>query len=83
MRDTDYATELASASLGGARVERLLVKETDQEEIRFSWWKDDQMQPRPLDVPEEDLLELFRRGRANDVFSDEFLLGLVRVLLEP
>lgn len=83
MRDTDYATELASASVGEACVEKILVKANNEEEIRFSWWKGGSMQPRPLDLPEDDLLDLIQEGLAEGVFSDEFLLGLVRLVLKP
>ena len=81
MRDTKYAREIATAKHRGARVERLHVKGTDAEEIRFSWWKDGKMMMRPLDLPEQDLLELLDKGLKAGVFSDRFVLALVRLLL--
>ena len=67
MRDTEYARELCEPGVmkwpsGGseARIEKLLIKETDEEEIRFSWWKDGKLAIRPLDLSEHDLIALFR-----------------------
>ena len=57
MRDTGYATEMKTVSDNyGQTIERIFVKEHQQEEIRFSWWKDGRLAPRPLDLPESDLL---------------------------
>jgi hypothetical protein len=58
MRDTEYATETASATMNACRIERLYVKGEGQVEIRFSWWPDGHMANRPLDLPEEELLPL-------------------------
>lgn len=76
MRDTPYAKELARADVGGQRIERLYVKESGAEEIRFSWWKDGRMQARPLDLPEHELLALFREAVQQRVFSDHFIAVL-------
>ncbi|MBT9149713.1 MAG: hypothetical protein AAGB97_09505 [Dehalococcoidia bacterium] len=81
MRDTEYAKELATGSIGYAKIERLYVKEQQEEEIRFSWWKDSKLMMRPLDLPEEDLLKLFDDALKNNVFSDSFKYGLVKLLL--
>jgi len=89
MRDTDYATELATARLPSddgvheCRVERIFVKEENQEEIRFSWWKNGNIVPRPLDLPEEQLLQLLSRGIANGVFTSQFRSALREMLLPP
>jgi len=77
MRDTENATELATASLPSdatneAKIERIWVKETGQEEIRFSWWKDRRMMMRPLDLPENDLLNLVRNAVLAGVFTPDF-----------
>jgi hypothetical protein len=87
MRETDYQQELASVRVefpsgGEGRLERILVKESGLEEIRFSWWKDGRFIPRPLDLPEAELLELLRKGISGGVFTDRFLLELTRVLLQ-
>lgn len=76
MRDTDYATELARASIdypkgSQARMERLYVKGEGKEEIRFSWWMHNQLMPRPLDLPETDFLRLLEAAIANGVVSNE------------
>jgi hypothetical protein len=84
-RNTPYATELASATFifpDGAegRIERLYVKGLQQEEIRFSWWKDGRMMMRPLDLPEADLLALMRTAIVDNVFSEQFIADLRMVL---
>jgi hypothetical protein len=85
MRDTDYATELASAAVfdgeSEIRIERLYVKAVATEEIRFSWWESGRMLPRPADLPEGQLITLFRNAIANNVFSAEFLADLKGLLL--
>ena len=81
MRDTEYAKELASVSVGGATIERLYIKEEEQEEIRFSWWKDGRLMMRPLDVTEATLLELLEQAFSEDIFTDGFKLQLIKFLL--
>lgn len=77
MRDTPYATEIATVEdAKGARIERLHVKSSGQDEIRFSWWKDGKMAMRPLDLPEEDLLPLLVRAIDRGLFSSDFLNNL-------
>lgn len=81
MRDTPYARELKTAiDSNGQAIERILVKEHGQEEIRFSWWKDGKMMMRPLDLPEEELLSLLAKAITTGVFCEEFLRGLQGVL---
>jgi hypothetical protein len=79
MRDTQYATEKATSKVSygedEARMEKIFVKEQEQEEIRFSWWKNGNIVPRPLDLPESDLLQLIENGFGN-VLSYEFLADL-------
>ena len=55
MRSTSYVDELSHVDQGGARIERIRIKEAGEEEIRFSWWKDGRFQTRPLDLSEDDL----------------------------
>jgi hypothetical protein len=76
LRDTKYAREIARSILRGpsgdeARIERLEIKATGQIEIRLSWWKDGQMQPRPLDLPEEDFYKLLIQGIRDGVLSPQ------------
>jgi hypothetical protein len=86
-RETRYARELASAKLpsgpGGkssVAIERLHVKQADQVKIRFSQWAGSRMMPRPLDLPEEELLPLLDAAIRARVFSDEFTRELRRLL---
>ena len=89
MRDTNDATELATAILPykdgvhECRLERIFVKEDNQEEIRFSWWENGNIVPRPLGLPERELLRLFERAIANRVFTTEFREELRRILEDP
>ena len=84
MRDTKYATELATAQLGErgyARIEKLSVKGTNQEELQFSWSNDGRLMMSPLDLPEDQFLDLLGEALNQDVFSDAFKLGLLKLLL--
>ena len=90
MRDTEYATEIDTAILPlgdrqEARLERLLVKSTGEEEIRFSWWSTNSQgvlgfANRPLDLNEDDLLRLFQIALAKKVFSEKFRAQLKTLL---
>jgi hypothetical protein len=85
IRDTPYATELAHASFtfpGGSegRIERLRFKGDGMEGIRFSWWKEGRMIPRPLDATEDQLLALLKNALQKGVFSERFLAELRTVL---
>lgn len=86
MRDTKYAQELCESGIrhfpsgDEARIEKLYIKESGEEEIRFSWWKDGKMVPRPLDLSEDDLIALIRDAVAKDVFTPAFKLTLRSLL---
>lgn len=88
LRDTPYATELAHGSVtfpsgSEGRIERLRFKEgleAGLEGIRFSWWKDGRMVPRPLDASEDQLLVLLQEAFKVGVFSERFQSEL-RLLL--
>jgi hypothetical protein len=85
LRETRFLRELAIAKLpiGGkafAAVERLFVKKSKREEIRFSLWQGAKMQAKPLGLPEAELLPLLKAGLAAGVFSDDFTRGLREVL---
>lgn len=87
MRDTPYARELITANFvfpdnSEGRIERLYVRELQQEEIRFSWWKDGKMMMRPLDLREDELLGLLKNAVRQGVFSESFLTDLKRALEE-
>src|SRR5262245_47116000 len=80
LRDTPYATEKATAEYRRQRIERIFIKLTKRHEIRFSWWPDGQMAPRPLDIPEDELLRLIGRAIEKNVFTPEFLNDLLQLL---
>jgi len=80
MRETSYASEIASAEIDGGRIERIRLRENDQVEIRFSWWKDGRVQARPLELPEGELLVLLGEAIRKQVFSNDFLTGLQTML---
>jgi len=85
MRDTKYATELATANLDvgdghETKKEKIFVKELSQEEIRFSWWSKGKFMRQALDLPEEDLLKLFQLAIDEKVFTESFLQRLKNIL---
>ena len=88
LRDTAYATELAHGSVTfpsntEGRIERLRFKEgadAGMEGIRFSWWKEGRMVPRPLDATEDQLLALLKDSLHQEVFSEAFLAELRQLL---
>jgi hypothetical protein len=89
-RETPYARELATAKIPSGptgkafvAIERIHVKQADQEEIRFSSWQGTRLLPRPLDLPEQELLPLMKAAIQAGVFSDEFLTGLRRLVGAP
>ena len=65
-----------------ARAEQLIIKSTNQQEIRFSWWTQDghQFQRAPLDLSESDWLRLFEESMKENIFSSDFKTKLVRIL---
>jgi hypothetical protein len=65
-----------------AKAEVLKIKETGEEEIRFSWWTQDgaQFQRAPLDMPENDWLRLFEVSINNNVFSPHFKNELLKII---
>lgn len=85
---TKYRTLLKEAriNIGNdeiAKAERIIVKATNQEELRFSWWTQNgsQFQRTPLDLPEEQWLELFDEAIKNDVLSRDFIKDLITILV--
>jgi hypothetical protein len=82
MRRTKYADQLATAVIGDARIERILVHATGQEEIRLPWEPDGKFMNRPLDLPEEEWLELVIAGMRNGVFTRQCMQNLVMATLQ-
>ena len=85
VRETGYAGVRCEgifefAHGGEIRMERLLVKSTNEEEIRFSWWKDGKFITRPMHATEEQLLALFKDGIEKDVLTLNFRQRLKRLL---
>ncbi|WHZ04956.1 hypothetical protein QNH48_10180 [Neobacillus sp. YX16] len=66
-------------------VERIFIKDIKREEIRFAWYKEEmngskRFIPRPLDLTEEELLELLKDGVNKGVFSNKFRKSLKNIL---
>lgn len=84
MRDTSYATEICTAKLRSGeseiQIERIFVKNLQQEEIRFSWRKNNRFMTRPLDLPENELLDLFREAIISGIFTEDFRAKLKQAL---
>jgi hypothetical protein len=86
-KETRYVKELAKAHRPSASspksvsaIERIFVKKSKRDEIRFSAWQGARMMPKPLTLPEADLLPLLTDAISREVFSSEFLAGLRRAL---
>lgn len=82
LRDTKYAKLLAEGIYHDSRIERIFVKDEGHDEIRFSWWPAGKMANRPLDLPEDMLLELLKSAISNSVFTDKFLRELHSALYD-
>lgn len=86
MRETKYAVELTDPAIrrfpsgDEARIEKLHIKESGEEEVRFSWWKDGKIIPRPLDLSENDLLHLLKDAFSKDVFTPLFKESLRKLI---
>ena len=85
IKETKYCKVLKQAKLRDNNfvygIEKIIVKELNQEEIRFVYFKDtikmqEQLVARPLDLPEEDLIKLIKISIKKNVFSDQFILDL-------
>lgn len=86
---TNYKTSISEAQIKIdddhiAKAEKILINETGVEELRFSWWKDEGKNPsfipRPLDLPEEEWVELFYQAVRNKVVTQKFIKGMIKVL---
>lgn len=65
-----------------AKAEKIIINQTNQEELRFSWWGKygKQFNLRPLDLPEEQWIELFDVAVKNDIVSQKFIKEMIKVL---
>ena len=85
LRETPHAGYIAQGRLpvgdgDECRVELLHVKDRNSEEIRFSWWRNDKFRMCPLEVTEEQLLDLFNEGIRAGVFTPDFRQRLRQLL---
>lgn len=89
--ETKYCIVLKQAKIRygnvGYGIEKIFVKALNQEEIRFVYFKDtfrkeQQLIARPLDLPEDDLIELIKESVNKNVFSKEFILNLKEIIKE-
>jgi hypothetical protein len=73
----DRTTVVQFSDNSGVTVERL-----GDDTIRLSWWTSDgQVVEPPLELAESDVLLLFRGAIERSLFSESFLLGLLRAIL--
>ena len=89
LRKTPYADEITEPAQiafpdgSEGRFERLKFKtghSKGNEGYRFSWWKDGRILPRPLDVTEDEFLELMRKALQEEVLSQHALRELRTML---
>ena len=89
LKETRYCKVLKQAKIRENNVaygiEKIFVKKLNQEEIRFVYFKDtvrreEQLIARPLDLPEDDLINLIELSIKQNVFSKEFLRKLKVIL---
>lgn len=67
-----------------ARAEKIIVKSTGVEELRFSWRTQNgaQFQRAPLDLPEEQWIGLFDIAIKNDIVSQDFIKEMIKILAQ-
>ena len=89
MRSTTYADELTDPAVysfpddSEGRIERLQFKQGPAEGqmgYRFSWWRDNRIIPRPLDVTESEFIALMKSAVDGNVFSTKTIAALRKML---
>ena len=89
IKETRYCKVLRQAKIRDNNVaygiEKIFVKDINQEEIRFVYFKDtvkmeEQLVARPLDLPEDDLIRLIELAIKQNVFSKEFIANLKEII---
>lgn len=90
VKTTNYCTILQQSIIDKGSyaygIEKIIVNDGDgQEEIRWVFFKDtmrakQQLIARPLDLPEEDLLELISKAIHEKIFSKDFVSKLKEIL---
>jgi hypothetical protein len=58
------------------KIEKVLLKETGQEQIRLSLWSQGKMQSGPISLSEQDLAALLRAAVREGILSQAFIGGL-------
>jgi len=91
LKDTAYCTLLESKKTkedaygNQYAIERIIVKDMERDEIRLCLYKNvmnqqgrlvNRMIPRPLDVTEDELLELISMGICSGILSNDFISKL-------
>ena len=78
---TEYREMISEGSIDKgthiSKIERIHIFEKQEDEIRFCYYRLNErgtecLVPRPLDLNEEELFELFSNAIDNDVFSEDF-----------
>jgi len=77
-----HGQKIAHVEIEEARMERLYVKETDRQVVRFSCWPNGKIASKPLEVTEEQLLHLMQAAIKEDVLTEDFVWEL-RSFLDP
>ncbi|MFF2589510.1 hypothetical protein ACFVSS_16780 [Peribacillus butanolivorans] len=89
LKQTDYCNLLNQGRLQKkdhvSTIERIHVKATQEDEIRFAYYKynkndNERLILRPLDLTEDDLFQLFISAIAEDVFTPTFRSKLKSIL---
>ena len=85
LKRTHYCTLHKRALVRDCAIEKITVHATEEDEIRFCYYKPNalgnpQLIMRPPDVPEEHLLQMFVAAVAEGIFTDNFREELKRVL---
>lgn len=78
--DASDAQAVRTTRKGENRIERLLIKSSGQEGIRLSSWPEGQMANRPIDVPEDEFIELLAQGITQGVLSPRFVFRLIEAI---
>lgn len=90
INETKYCMVLKQAKIRDGNIaygiEKIFVKELNTEEIRFVYFKDtlrkeEQLIARPLDLPEDDLINLIKESIKKNVFSKEFIEKLKDLII--
>jgi hypothetical protein len=80
MADNGDSRKLRSVTvlLGNAegRIEKILAKGTEPEKVRISCWKQGQQFPQPLDISENQLVDLLQKAVRAGILSSEFVNNL-------